>query len=125
MPLSFLPTSLIAILLIALTASVGPAFAASGDGSATVSGFVISDISYELSQTNGSNISAVSFTATAADANTTEILANISARFDSASVYYICTRTGGAAPAHHIRCATTAPQLTVSQLSTFDTIITQ
>ncbi len=115
MPLSFLQTSLVAILLLALTASVGPAFAAAGDGSATVSGFVISDISYQLSETNPSNVTAVTFTATASAESTTEALANISARFDANSVYYACARMGGTAPAHHIGCTTTAPQLTVTQ----------
>lgn len=125
MSVSFLQTSLIAILLVAVTASVGPAFAAGGEGSATVSGFIISDISYQLSGNNGSNVDAVAFIATASAGNTTETFANISARFDAASVHYTCMRIGGTAPAHQIRCDTTAPQLTVSRIGTFDTIITQ
>lgn len=79
------------------SASVGPS------GAGTISGFVISDVAYQLSEDDPSSLEAVLFTATAAASDMVAMPASIFVWFDS-STRYACRRIAGAAASHYVRC---------------------
>ena len=75
-----------------------------GDGTGTVTGYVLSSVHYNLNATNPANVDAVTFTLDqAAPAGST-----IKAQLAPAGSWYSCTATGTS-----VSCATTSPQATV------------
>lgn len=73
-----------------------------GDGSAAISGYTITAVSYTLNGANPQNLDAVDFTIAPITAGTVEV------QVTSGGSWYSCTNTAGA-----VSCATTAPQATV------------
>jgi hypothetical protein len=96
----------------AFTASNTVESSAAGDGSATVSGYDVTDIAYTLNGTTYSNIDQVSFTIDPVDAGTTK------AKLDGN--WYDCVNTAGA-----VTCDTTSPQLTVTPLDSLEALVVQ
>lgn len=128
-----LPVAQMAIILAVLTFGGTAVMAASntvpntaaGDGSQTISGYTITDISYTLNGANPQNIDAVTFTAEADNGSLAGALTAIRGRFHTAGSWYTCARTGGVAPEHDISCTTTAPQLTVANADQFSVVIVE
>ena len=114
---------LLALAGAAVTAANTVPATSAGEGSAAVSGYTITNITYNLNGGTPSNVDTVTFTATADNGSTATALTTIKVEFDSGTGYYDCTRTGGVAPASNISCDTTAPQLTVANTDIFNSII--
>ena len=98
-----------------------------GAGSATVSGFTITNIDYNLNAVTPTNVDSVTYTATA-DNGLTGTALTIYTRFVAAGAWYTCARTGGVAPAHNISCdtdGTPGPQLTAVSIDTLEAVIVQ
>ncbi|MGZ5353069.1 MAG: hypothetical protein ACXWYN_09350 [Actinomycetota bacterium] len=74
-----------------------------GDGSGTVTGYVLSSVHYDLNATNPANIDAVTFTLDSIPAATSTIKAQL-----NAGSWYDCTNTGAS-----VTCDTTSPVATV------------
>lgn len=90
----------------ALTASNTVPTSSAGAGSATISGYTVSEVHYGLNATNPQNIDSVAFNVdTAPPAGSTLKVKLVAA----GSTYYSCTNTGTA-----VSCGTTSPQATVS-----------
>lgn len=108
----------VVVLVVLVFATAAYAFAASntvpssyaGEGSATISGYTVTNLVYTLNATNASNIDAVSFTLNAAATNVKASLV--------AGTYYNCTNTSG----NNWSCTTTAPQATVAAATTLNII---
>jgi hypothetical protein len=83
-------------------ANTVPATAA-GSGSAAITGYTVSNVSYGLNGTNFANIDSVSFTLAPAAAGTVKV------QLDPSGSWYSCTNTAGS-----VTCATTSPQATVA-----------
>lgn len=98
-----------------------------GAGTSAVSGFTISAIDYNLNGTDPRNVDTVTYTATSDNAALTGTSLTIFTRFDSTGgVWYACTRSGGAVPAHNISCDTTAgTQLLVVDIDVLEPVIVQ
>ncbi len=103
-----------------------------GEGAGAISGFTVTNVLYNLDNTNPSNVTSVTFTATAdnGDAVNTSLLTYV--EFDNGSNnWYQCTRVGGVAPAHNISCDTTPAnpntgvQLTVLNADNLTAIIAE
>lgn len=96
--------------LVATAALIATAFTAAntvpatnaGDGSAAISGYTITGVTYTLNGTNPQNLDAVDFTIAPTSASTIRV------QVQSGGSWYSCTNTAGA-----VSCATTAPQATV------------
>jgi hypothetical protein len=111
-----------AVFTAANTLPVGSA----GEGSSVVSGFTITSVAYTLNAVDPRDVDAVTYTATADNGSLLAVLTNIESRFDASGIWYTCTRSGGAAPAHDISCDTTAgTQLTVIDIDVLDLVITE
>lgn len=79
-----------------------------GEGAATISGFTITNINYNLDPTNPPIVSTVSFVATADNGDGVNTDLVIFVEFVNGSGdWYACTRVGGVPPAHDIACNTT------------------
>jgi len=74
-------------------------------GSAAISGYTVSGVSYTLNASNPQNIDAVAFTISPAAA------ATVKASLDGTN-WFSCTNTAGS-----VSCATTSPQATVGSAS--------
>jgi hypothetical protein len=94
--------------LLALLVAVGAyAFTASntvgtsrvGSGSQTISGYTISNISYQLNSSDPTKLDQVTFTIAPASATTVKI------QLTSGGAWYSCTNSSGS-----VTCATTSPQ---------------
>lgn len=103
-----------------------------GEGANTISGFTITNVAYNLDNTNPTNILTVTFTATADNGDAVNTALTIYVEFDNLSGnWYQCTRIGGVAPAHNISCDTTAAnpnaavQLTVPNADNLTAIIAE
>lgn len=103
-----------------------------GEGASAISGFVLSNVAYNLDATNPTNILTVTFTATAANGDAANTGITTYVEFDNASGnFYSCTRVGGVAPAHNISCDTTAAnpntavQLTVGNADNLTAVIAE
>ena len=103
-----------------------------GEGAGAISGFTITNVVYNLNAANPTDVTTVTFTATAdnGDAVNTSLLAYV--EFDNGSGnWYRCTRIGGVAPAHSVSCDTTpanpntAVQLTVPNADNLTAIIAE
>jgi hypothetical protein len=87
----------------AFTASNTVPATAAGSGSAAISGYTVSAVSYGLNGTDFSKIDSVSFTLTPAAAGTVKV------QLEPTGSWYSCTNTAGS-----VTCATTSPQATVA-----------
>lgn len=103
-----------------------------GEGAGAISGFTLTNVVYNLNAANPTNISSVTFTATAVNGDAVNTALTTFVEFDNASGnWYSCTRTGGVAPAHNINCDTTAAnpntavQLTVPNADNLTAIIAE
>lgn len=89
----------------ALTASNTVPASQAGDGAGAITGYTVTDVSYDLNATNPQNIDEVTFTLDSAPAATSEI----EVRLDSTSTnWYSCTNAAAA-----VTCDTTSPVATV------------
>lgn len=90
----------------ALTASNTVSTSAAGAGSATISGYTVTDVHYNLNASNPQNIDSVTFVVdTAPPAGSTVKVKLVAA----GSTYYSCTNSSTT-----VTCATTSPQATVA-----------
>jgi len=90
----------------ALTASNTLPDSVAGAGSATISGYTVSAVHYNLNATNPQNIDSVTFNVDVAPPSGATLKAKLVA---AGSTYYACTNVTTA-----VTCATTSPQATVS-----------
>jgi hypothetical protein len=74
-----------------------------GEGASTTSGYIVTNVVYNLNAATASNIDSVTLTLDAA-ASTVKV------RLVTTGSYYSCTNTSG----NNWSCATTAPQATVA-----------
>ncbi len=103
-----------------------------GEGAGAISGFTLTNIAYNLDNANPSDVTSVTFTATADNGDAINTALSIFVEFDNLSGdWYQCTRVGGVAPAHDINCDTTpanpntAVQLTVAIADNLTAIIAE
>jgi hypothetical protein len=102
--------------LLAFTASNTVPASKAGDGSGTVTGFVLSSVHYNLNSTSPGNIDSVTFTLDSAPvAGST-----LKAQLDAAGSWYTCSNVGTAAT-----CTTTSPQMTVAGTTQLRVVIAQ
>lgn len=87
-----------------------------GDGSGTVTGYVLSSVHYTLNATDPSKVDAVGFTLDSAPAAGS----TLKAQLDPAGSWYTCTNSGTA-----VTCATTSPQATVLAATQLRVVIAQ
>jgi hypothetical protein len=87
-----------------------------GDGSGTITGFVLSSIHYNLNSTSPGNIDSVTFTLD----STPPAGSTIKAQLDSAGSWYTCTNSGAS-----VTCTTTSPQATVAGATQLRVIVSQ
>ena len=90
----------------ALTAGNTVPDSRAGDGSGTVSGYVVTDVDYGLNATNPQNIDQVTFTLDAVPAAGSDIKVRL---VSTSSNWYDCTTVGADAT-----CATTTPTVAVA-----------
>lgn len=82
-----------------------------GEGTSTVSGYTVSAVDYTLNATNPSNIDQIAFTMAPAPPASGQV------RIKANTQVYTCTTAGATAT-----CATTAPQQTVTALTSLTVI---
>ena len=87
-----------------------------GDGSGTISGYVVSSVKYNLNASTPSNIDSVTFNLDSTPASGSTIKAQLAA----AGSWYTCTNVAAA-----ITCTTTSPQATVAAATTLRVIVAQ
>lgn len=87
-----------------------------GDGSGTVSGFVLSSVKYNLNSTSPNNIDSVTFNLDATPAAGSTLKMQLA----SGGSWYTCTNVAAA-----ITCTTTSPQATVAAATTLRVVIAQ
>lgn len=112
--------------VIALAFAVSGAFTESntvpgatlGEGAATVSGYTISSVSYNLNASNPSNVDSVTFT-TSTLANTVKIKL-----VSGGSTWYTCATTNGPANTNW-SCNTTSPQVTAASVNELRVVASQ
>lgn len=90
----------------ALTASNTVPTSAGGSGQAAISGYVVSNVHYNLNATNPQNIDSVTFTVDTAPPAGSTVKAKLVA---AGSTYYSCTNV-----TVNVTCTTTSPQATVA-----------
>jgi hypothetical protein len=83
-----------------------PGSTSAGSGAASISGYTVSGVAYNLNATTPTNIDSVSFSINPTTAST------VKAQLASGGQWYQCTNTTGS-----VSCATTSPQATVSTAS--------
>jgi hypothetical protein len=101
----------VVVLMVLVFATTAFAFAATntvpatyaGEGASTTSGYIVTNVVYNLNAATASNIDSVTLTLDAA-ASTVKV------RLVTTGSYYSCTNTSG----NNWSCATTAPQATVA-----------
>ena len=97
----------------AFTASNSVTAPAAGAGSAAISGYTVSGVSYSLNTSNPQNIDSVAFSVSPTNAST------VKASLDGSN-WYSCTNTAGS-----VTCATTSPQATVGSASNLVVVASQ
>jgi hypothetical protein len=112
------------------TNTVDPSSA--GEGASAISGFALTNIAYNLDPANPTDITNVTFTATAANGDAVNTAFTTYVEFDNGSGnWYVCNRIGGVPLAHLIDCDTTianpnsAVQLTVVLADNLTAIIAE
>jgi hypothetical protein len=94
----------------ALTATNVVATSQAGSGSAAISGYTISAVSYTMNSTTPTNLDSVAFTISPATGT-------VKAKLSAAGAWYACTNTAGA-----VACTTTSPQATVAGTDTLTVV---
>lgn len=94
----------------AFTASNSVAASQAGAGSASISGYTISDVRYTMNSSTPTNLDAVGFTIS-------PTTGTVKAKLSAAGAWYACTNTAGA-----VSCATTSPQATVAGTDTLTVV---
>jgi hypothetical protein len=87
-----------------------------GDGSGTISGYVVSSVKYNLNSSNPGNIDSVTFTLDSTPISGSTIKSQLA----SAGSWYSCTNVAAA-----VTCTTTSPQATVAAATTLRVIVAQ
>jgi hypothetical protein len=87
-----------------------------GDGTGTISGYVVSTVHYNLNATNPTNIDSVTF-----NLDSTPVAGStIKAQLASAGSWYTCTNVNTA-----VTCTTTSPQATVATATQLRVVVAQ
>jgi predicted outer membrane repeat protein len=87
-----------------------------GDGSGSVTGYVLSSVHYNLNATSPQNVDSVTFTL-----DSTPVSGGaIKAQMDPAGSWYSCTNSGA-----NVTCTTTSPQATVVGATSLRVVIAQ
>ena len=87
-----------------------------GDGTGTISGYVVSSVHYTLNASNPTNIDSVTF-----NLDSTPVAGGtIKAQLASAGSWYTCTNVGVA-----VTCTTTSPQATVAAATNLRVVVAQ
>ena len=118
------PWLLRGLLLAAALGATGYAFTATstvpatnaGDGSGTISGYVVSSVKYNLNASNPANIDSLTFTLDSTPVSGSTIKAQLAA----AGSWYTCTNVAAA-----VTCNVTSPQATVAAATTLRVIVAQ
>jgi len=100
----------------AYTASNSVSDSRAGDGTGTISGFVISTVKYNLNASNPSNIDSVTYSLDA----TPPAGSTIRTQLAPTASWYACTNVGTA-----VSCPTTSPQATVAAATNLRVVIAQ
>jgi hypothetical protein len=98
----------------AFTASNTVPTSYAGDGTGTISGYVVSAVSYTLNGATPTNVDAVAFTLDHA-------ATVVKARVVTGGSWYTCSNTGG----NNFNCATTSPQATASGVNNLEVVAVQ
>lgn len=94
--------------------SVGATYA--GDGSAAITGFVVSSVTYSLNTSNPSNIDSVAFNLDSAPVAGSTLKAQLA----PTGSWYTCTNVAAA-----VTCPVTSPQATVAAATNLRVVIAQ
>lgn len=87
-----------------------------GDGSGTISGYVLTSVKYNLNATTPSNIDTVTF-----NLDSTPVAGStIKAQLAAAGTWYSCTNVAAA-----VTCTVTSPQATVAAATTLRVVVAQ
>ena len=113
---------LVVLVAVGVIAGASYAFTASntvpttyaGDGTGTISGYVVSAVAYTLNGTTPTNVDAVAFTLDHA-------ATTVKARVVTGGSWYSCSNTGG----NNFSCATTSPQATASGVDNLEVVAVQ
>jgi hypothetical protein len=97
---------------LAFTASNTVPTGKAGDGSGTVTGYVLSSVHYGLNAADPTKADSITFNLDATPAVGSTIKTKVSGN------WYTCTNTAAA-----VTCATTSPQATVQPLATLQVVI--
>lgn len=92
------------------TASNTVSTSQAGAGSASISGYTISGVSYGINSTTPTNLDSVTFTISPATGT-------VKAKLAAAGPWYACTNSAGT-----VTCATTSPQATVEAADTLTVV---
>lgn len=87
-----------------------------GDGTGTITGFVVSSVKYNLNASSPGNIDSVTFTLDSTPPTGSALKAQLS----PAGSWYSCTNVATA-----VTCASTSPQATVTAASNLRVVIAQ
>jgi len=87
-----------------------------GDGTGTISGFVVSSVKYNLNASSPNNIDTVTFNLD----STPPSGSTLKVQLASAGSWYTCTNTAAA-----VTCTVTSPQATVSAATNLRVVIAQ
>lgn len=87
-----------------------------GDGSGTITGYVLSSVKYNLNASSPQNVDSVTFSLDSTPAAGSTLKAQLSA----AGTWYTCTNSGTA-----VTCTTTSPQATVAAATQLRVVIAQ
>ena len=98
------------------TASNSVGTSKAGDGSGTISGFVVSSVRYNLNASDPGNIDSVTFSVD----STPAVGSTIKAQLAPAGSWYTCTNVAMA-----ITCTVTSPQATVAAATNLRVVIAE
>jgi hypothetical protein len=100
----------------AYTASNSVASTRAGDGSGTITGFVVSSVKYNLNATNPSNIDSVTYSLDSAPPAGSTIRTQLA----PSGAWYTCTNVSTA-----VTCNVTSPQATVAAATELRVVVAQ
>ncbi len=112
-------TALAAVVLTATyasTASNTVGATQAGDGTGTISGFVVSSVKYNLNTSSPNNIDTVTFNLD----STPPSGSTLKVQLASAGTWYTCTNSAAA-----VTCTVTSPQATVSAATNLRVVVAQ
>lgn len=112
--LAALLTGIVASSAFAFTNSNTVPASSAGSGSAAISGYTATNVSYSLNASNPQNIDAVTFTISPTTTATVKV------QLSSGGSWYSCTNAGGS-----VSCATTSPQATAAAATQLTVVASQ